>query len=87
MLLCLRFGGRRILCTEAGGLAAVNPACAEAPQCTAALHVVRQAPGKPLVSVLNCLAEIVLAQRTVATMVAKNVVLAIFLSMVRGSFP
>ena len=33
-LLCFRFGCRRVLCTEAGGLAAVNPAGAEA----AAVH-------------------------------------------------
>jgi hypothetical protein len=33
-LLCFRFGCRRVLRTEAGGLAAVNPACAEA----AAVH-------------------------------------------------
>src|SRR5579864_780330 len=56
------------------------------PQCTVALHVVPHIRGK-LRSVRNCRAETVPASRTVATMVANNVVLAIFLNMVRGSFP
>jgi hypothetical protein len=55
------------------------------PQCTVALHVVPHAPGKPA-AVRNCRAETVPASRTVATMVANNVFLPIFLIMVRGSF-
>src|SRR5579864_4984891 len=57
------------------------------PQCTVALHVVPQAPGKAWTPVFNCRAEMVPASRTVATMVANNVVLPIFLIMGSSSFP
>jgi hypothetical protein len=57
------------------------------PQCTVALHVVPQAPGKLWAAVFNCRAETVPASRTVATIVANNAVLPIFLIMIRSSFP
>jgi hypothetical protein len=56
------------------------------PQCTVALHVVPQAPGKPWAAVFNCRAETVPASRTVATIVANNVFLPIFLIMYSTSF-
>jgi hypothetical protein len=49
------------------------------PQCTVALHVVPQAPGKALVSVFNCRAEIVPAQRTAVAIAAMNVFLIVLL--------
>jgi hypothetical protein len=56
------------------------------PQCTVALQVVPQ-EGIDLAGVLNCPAETVPANRTVATIAANSVVLPIFLTMVRVSFP
>jgi hypothetical protein len=49
------------------------------PQCTVALQVVPQAPGKAFVFVLNCRAEIVPAQRTAVAIVARNVFLIVLL--------
>jgi len=56
------------------------------PQCTVALHVVPQAPGKALASFFNCRAETVPIQRTAMMIVANEKFWMVFLMTVFLSF-